>query len=180
MASDPTWYTFMNSPFGDLLLARNSAGLFCASFQEGSNPKTPEAGWRLNPAALAEAVFQLQAYFDGELCQFSLSLAPQGLPFQRQVWRAAEMIPYGETVTSHELACRFLCQPHLPLAVETACRQNPLAILIPVHRVVGSHVAPAGHPGGERFHQALLSLERQVRSRLNLQQMFTEFQTNTL
>jgi methylated-DNA-[protein]-cysteine S-methyltransferase len=180
MATDPIVYTFMDSPFGKILIAKNSAGLICTNFQEGLSRKTPAAGWRLHQAALAEVMAQLQAYFNGELYQFNLPLAPQGTPFQQQVWRALLMIPYGETVSSSELAGRFLGQPQVARAVGAACRQNPLPIVIPCHRVVSSDGALTGYAGGVQLQQALLTLERAARSKINLQQMFTEFQTNII
>lgn len=180
MAPDPRWYTFMDSPLGKILIVRTSAGLSCINFQEGLNRKTPEAGWRFNRASFVEVVAQLQAYFKGELYQFNLPLAPQGTPFQQQVWRALSMIPYGETISYSELAWRFLCQPHLARAVGAACRQNPLPIVIPCHRVVGSNGTLTGYAGGVQFKQALLTLEGEARSRINLQHMFTEFRTNMI
>jgi methylated-DNA-[protein]-cysteine S-methyltransferase len=170
----------MDSTLGKILIARNSAGLICTNFQVGLNSKTPEAGWRFNPAALDEVVDQLQAYFGGELYQFNLALAPQGTPFQLQVWRALAMIPSAETVSYGELAWRFLGRPHLARAVGGACSRNPLAIVIPCHRVVGSDGALTGYAGGVHLKQALLTLEREAWAKVNLQQMFTEFQTNII
>jgi methylated-DNA-[protein]-cysteine S-methyltransferase len=170
----------MDSRLGKFLIARNSAGLIYTDFLEGLNSKTLGAGWRFDPARLAEALEQLQAYFNGELYQFNLPLAPRGTPFQLQVWRALAMIPYGETISYGELAGRFLGRPHLARAVGGACSRNPLAIVIPCHRVVGRNGALTGYAGGVHLKQALLTLERKARSRIDLQQMFTEFQTNII
>jgi methylated-DNA-[protein]-cysteine S-methyltransferase len=180
MATDPILYTFMDSPLGKILIARNSAGLICTNFQEGLNHKTPDTDWCFNQVAFAEVMDQLQAYFNSELYQFNLPLAPQGTPLQQQVWRALLMIPYGETISYSELAWRFLCRPHMARAVGAACSQNPLPIVIPCHRVVGSNGAPTGYAGGVHLKQALLTLEREARSKINLQHMFTEFQTNII
>ena len=79
-----------------------------------------------------------------------------------------------------KLAWRFLCQPHMVRAVRAAYRQNPLPIVIPCHRVVGSNGALTGYGGGVHLKQALLTLEREARSKINLQHIFTEFQTNII
>ncbi len=94
---------------------------------------------------LAEAKRQLQAYFGGELKSFELPFAPAGTPFQQKVWRGLRGIPYGATVSYGELAAKLGTGAR---AVARACAQNPLAIFIPCHRVVGASGALTGYSGG--------------------------------
>jgi methylated-DNA-[protein]-cysteine S-methyltransferase len=102
---------------------------------------------------------QLEAYFAGTLRQFTLDLAPQGTPFQQAVWRALQDIPYGQT-TSYGALARQLGNPKASRAVGAANGQNPLAIVIPCHRVVGSTGKLTGYAGGLDTKQALLAFER--------------------
>jgi methylated-DNA-[protein]-cysteine S-methyltransferase len=102
---------------------------------------------------------QLEAYFAGRLRQFTLDLAPQGTPFQQAVWRALQDIPYGQT-TSYGALARQLGNPKASRAVGAANGQNPLAIVIPCHRVVGSTGKLTGYAGGVDTKQALLAFER--------------------
>ena len=101
---------------------------------------------------------QLASYFDGELTNFSLPLAPAGTPFQRQVWASMTRIPYGETQSYGGLAEEIDSSPR---AVGTACGRNPIPILIPCHRVVGNGGAMVGYSGGEGVEtkRYLLALE---------------------
>ena len=89
---------------------------------------------------------QLASYFDGDLTNFSLPLAPVGTPFQRQVWVSMTRIPYGETQSYGGVAEEIDSSPR---AVGTACGRNPIPILIPCHRVVGNGGAMVGYSGGE-------------------------------
>jgi methylated-DNA-[protein]-cysteine S-methyltransferase len=170
----------MDSPFGEILIAMNSLGLSHITFQEDPNRKSPEAGgWRFDPEAFNETLAQLGAYFNGDLYHFDLPLAPEGTPFQLQVWYALQMIPYGETISYGELA-NNLGRPHAARAVGAANGKNPLPIVIPCHRVIGSNGFLTGYAGGIHIKEALLALEHQGRTRMNQQQMFAEFRTNIL
>ena len=101
---------------------------------------------------------QLADYFDGDLTDFSLPLAPLGTPFQHRVWRARSDIPYGEVCSYGELAKRLRTGPR---AVGMACARNPLPVLIPCHRVVGANGALTGYTGGDGLatKDFLLNLE---------------------
>jgi methylated-DNA-[protein]-cysteine S-methyltransferase len=101
---------------------------------------------------------QLRAYFEGRLREFELPLAPAGTPFQHRVWRALLEIPYGRTVTYGELAAR-LGQPGASRAVGLANGRNPIAVVIPCHRVVGAGGALTGYGGGIERKRWLLDLE---------------------
>jgi len=151
-------YSILNSPLGRLLVARNADGLTCINFQDGTEAVNPQAGWLEQPSALADAAEQLEAYFRGELRQFDLPLAPQGTAFQLQVWQAMREIPYGQTVTYAELA-RRVGRPQAARAVGGASSRNPLPVVVPCHRVVGSDGSLTGYAGGLHLKQALLELE---------------------
>lgn len=163
MGSTEIMYTIIDSPLGGILLARSPLGLTCINFQDGSEPIHPPAGWQLEPQALAEAARQVRAYFDGELQQFEQTLSPGGTAFQQQVWRAMQEIPYGETQTYASLA-RRVGRPLAARAVGSASSRNPLPVVVPCHRVVGSDGSLTGYSGGLHLKQALLNLERQKKA----------------
>src|SRR5690606_32152543 len=108
---------------------------------------------------------QLDAYFRGTLRTFDLPLAPQGTPFQQTVWEALRHIPYGQTVSYGELA-RRVGRPAAVRAVGLANGSNPIAIVIPCHRVIGANGTLTGYGGGLPTKQALLALERGQRTLL--------------
>jgi methylated-DNA-[protein]-cysteine S-methyltransferase len=108
---------------------------------------------------LGEAVRQLRAYFAGELQAFDLPLAPQGTPFQLAVWKHLCEIPYGETISYGELA-RRIGNPNASRAVGLANGSNPIPIVIPCHRVIGSNGKLTGYGGGLPIKDKLLGLER--------------------
>jgi len=108
---------------------------------------------------LAEVVGQLSSYFGGELTRFDLPLALHGTEFQLRVWAALQEIPYGETITYGELA-REIGQPSASRAVGLANGRNPIAIIVPCHRVVGADGTLTGYGGGLERKQMLLDLER--------------------
>jgi methylated-DNA-[protein]-cysteine S-methyltransferase len=110
-------------------------------------------------AALAESRRQFKAYFDGELTVFDLRLAPRGTPFQLQVWDALCGIGYGETVSYAEIA-RRIRRPNAVRAVGAANGANPLAIVVPCHRVIGADGSLTGYGGGLPAKRFLLDLER--------------------
>ena len=152
-------YGWMESPVGVLLIAGDDAGLRRMLFAEGRREVRPEPGWRENPAALKEAVRQLDAYFAGRLREFTLRLAPEGTPFQRRVWDELLKLPYG-TTTSYGLLARRLGDPNASRAVGLANGSNPISIVIPCHRVVGSNGRLTGYGGGLKNKEWLLALER--------------------
>ena len=112
-------------------------------------------------AALAE---QLDAYFAGELTRFDLPLNAHGTPFERRVWDALVEIPYGETVSYGELARELALSPRGARAVGRANARNPIAIVVPCHRVIGADGSLTGYAGGLENKRALLDLERGIGS----------------
>ncbi len=153
------YYSHTDSPVGRLLLAGDAAGLRLIGFPTGKGRRAPEPDWRQDDAPFREAVRQLEAYFAGALTDFSLELAPRGTPFQLAVWRALSEIPYGETRSYGELA-RAIGRPKASRAVGAANGSNPLPIVVPCHRVIGSSGKLTGFGGGLAAKAILLSLEQ--------------------
>lgn len=109
-------------------------------------------------AAIKEAAQQLDAYWAGELRDFDLPLAPMGTPFQRKVWCALQEIPYGKTV-SYGYIARKIGTPTASRAVGAANGRNPIAIVVPCHRVIGSTGKLTGYAGGLDMKEHLLAHE---------------------
>ncbi len=153
----------MESPVGKLLLAADESGLRHVIFSGGRELAEPRPDWRPysnnDPVPLTEVIQQLRAYFDGRLRDFDLKLAPQGPAFHRRVWRELCNIPYGETISYGELA-RRVGSPNASRAVGRANGANPIAIVIPCHRVIGSNGKLTGYGGGLPRKEFLLGLER--------------------
>jgi methylated-DNA-[protein]-cysteine S-methyltransferase len=149
------FYAQLESPVGALTLAGDESGLRQLLF--GARP--PEPDWIEDRAAMAEAVRQLRAYFGGELEAFDLRLAPKGTPFQLSVWKQLCEIPFGETISYGELA-RRIGNPKACRAVGLANGSNPIAIIVPCHRVIGSNGKLTGYGGGLLIKEKLLALER--------------------
>ena len=154
-----TYYTYVTSPIGRLLLAGDGVAIERLHFSSGSKAQFPDATWVERPELFASAAQQLEAYFRGELREFALNLNPKGTAFQLAVWRELVKIPYGRTVTYGELATR-LGNPQASRAVGLANGANPIAIVQPCHRVIGANGKLTGFGGGLDVKQRLLDLER--------------------
>ncbi|HEY8526636.1 MAG TPA: methylated-DNA--[protein]-cysteine S-methyltransferase [Acidimicrobiales bacterium] len=156
---DPhAYFDIVPSPVGDLLLTGDGEALTGLYFRASPASRRVPAGRRREPAAFAEAADQLGAYFAGERTAFDLPLAPPGTAFQRAVWRAVTGIPYGETRTYGELAAT-LGRPGSARAVGAANGRNPIAIVVPCHRVIGADRTLTGYAGGLDAKRTLLRLE---------------------
>ena len=107
---------------------------------------------------IRKACLQLGEYLSGKRCDFDLPLAPQGTVFQKQVWNASCEIPYGKTITYRELA-ELIENPKAIRAVGAANGKNPIYIIIPCHRVIGSDGSLTGYGGGLEIKEKLLRLE---------------------
>src|SRR5207248_9897868 len=118
-----------------------------------------EPAWHEDVEPLRDLSRQLQAYYGGELESCDLPLAPHGTPCQRAVWRRLCEIPYGETISYGERA-RRLGNPNASRAVGLANGSNPIPIVIPCHRVIGSNGKLTGYGGGLPIKEKLLALER--------------------
>lgn len=157
------FYTHLTSPLGTLLVAADDSGLRHISFPKGAEPAPPGPDWSEDENPLREPIRQLRAYFAGDLETFDLPLAPQGTPFQQKVWTELCEIPYGETISYGELA-RRIGNPNASRAVGLANGSNPIPIIIPCHRVIGSNGKLTGYGGGLPIKEKLLALEqRQLR-----------------
>lgn len=144
----------IQSPLGPLTLVEEDGALVQLSFDGYTVLESEE----VDSPLLREAERQLASYFAGQLQVFSLPLCTKGTPFQEKVWCALQKIPYGETRTYGELAA-MIGQPTAARAVGGANHRNPLAIIIPCHRVVAAHGGLGGYGGGLDKKQWLLALE---------------------
>lgn len=151
-------YTYFESPVGALLLAGDETALHFLSFPKGHKSFGPDPEWRRSNAPFKEAVRQLDAYFAGDLTQFDLPLHLSGTAFQNSVWRLLAEIPLGETRTYGELA-RTLGRPKASRAVGAANGNNPIPIILPCHRVLGSNGSLTGFGGGLPVKDFLLRHE---------------------
>jgi methylated-DNA-[protein]-cysteine S-methyltransferase len=150
-------YSQIESPVGRLTLAGDDSGLREVRFVNGDTT-TPDS-WRKDCGPLEETIRQLRAYFAGSLQDFDLPLAPEGTAFQLEVWRKLQDIPYGQTISYGELA-RRIGNPNASRAVGLANGSNPIPIIIPCHRVIGSNGKLTGYGGGLHIKEKLLALER--------------------
>jgi methylated-DNA-[protein]-cysteine S-methyltransferase len=152
----------LDSPIGPLTMV-GSGGQLTALYMDAQRhaPDLAAAGETGDPAAepFASAAAQLSAYFAGELTDFDLPLAPAGTAFQQLVWAALRQIPYGTTESYGQLAAR-IGRPDASRAVGLANGRNPIAIVVPCHRVIGSDGSLTGYGGGLDRKRFLLRLER--------------------
>ncbi len=152
-------YTTIDSPLGELLLLGDDQALRGLYMQEAPNPVAIQPGWRANDGAFADVRRQLAEYFAGQRTAFDVPLAADGTPFQRAVWRGLQAIPYGETFSYGALA-RRIGRPSAVRAVGLANGRNPIAVIVPCHRVIGADGTLTGYGGGIERKRFLLELER--------------------
>jgi len=152
------YYRYLNTPIGDLLLAGDEKGLTQIGFPKGKMRRDPEANWIFNEKPFAEACRQLEEYFAGSRKEFDLPLHLSGTDFQVEVLEELQKIPYGETTSYGDIAKR-IGRPKAMRAVGAANGRNPIPIIIPCHRVIGSSGDLTGFGGGLDTKEALLRLE---------------------
>lgn len=152
------YYCYLDTPIGELLLAGDDDALSLIGFPKGSMRREPEPDWIFNEQRLANACQQLREYFAGERREFDLSLQLDGTEFQVSVLEALQEIPYGETTSYGEIAKR-IGRPKAVRAVGAANGRNPIPIVVPCHRVIGSTGDLTGFGGGLDTKEALLRLE---------------------
>lgn len=152
------YYSYLDTFIGELLLAGTSESLRLVSFPVGLMKRKPETDWRYADAPFREVKAQLGAYFDGTLREFSVLLDPQGTPFQLRVLEELKQIPYGRTASYGEIA-RRIGNPGASRAVGAANGRNPIPIIIPCHRVIGSDGSLTGFGGGLATKETLLRHE---------------------
>ena len=155
--------TVTGSPLGPLTLVA-SGGALAGLYMNGRGPASadaPGAGEGTDAAVLDEAARQLSEYFRGQRQAFDLPLTLEGTAFQRRVWQALLGIGYGQTVSYGQLADQ-IGRPTAARAVGLANGRNPVSIIVPCHRVVGSDGSLTGYGGGLGNKRRLLELERRV------------------
>jgi methylated-DNA-[protein]-cysteine S-methyltransferase len=155
-----------DSPVGPLLLAGDQEALHVLAFGVGSRPREIDTAWQPDvKGVLGPIRKELDQYFAGRLKKFSTPVAFNGTQFQTAVWQELRRIPYGETISYLELAKRIR-NPKAVRAVGLANGANPIAIIVPCHRVIGSNGSLTGFGGGLPTKRALLELEKGQRTLL--------------
>lgn len=155
------YYQYHKTVIGELLLAGNGECLSLLGFPLGKMQRRHEPQWTKDSAPFKEVCRQLDAYFAAELKKFDLPLMPKGTVFQESVWQALTKIPYGETWSYAQLATH-IGKPKASRAVGAANGVNPIPVIIPCHRVIGSSGKLTGFGGGLETKQYLLSLESEL------------------
>ncbi len=155
---DDVTYRYLETPIGRLMLVGTERGLLQIEFATGKTRRGPQPQWRRDDGCLPEAAAQLRDYFAGRRRDFDLPLEPRGTAFQLRTWRALCDIPYGATTTYAALA-RTIGSPKAVRAVGAANGRNPLPIVVPCHRVIGSDGSLTGFGGGTDVKRTLLQLE---------------------
>ncbi|MCA1839368.1 MAG: methylated-DNA--[protein]-cysteine S-methyltransferase [Actinobacteria bacterium] len=151
----------MPSPVGRLLLVGDGEVLSMLHMQDPAEPVAIEDGWTKDESSFIQARSQLSAYFEGELTRFDLELRPEGTVFQKKVWDALLSIPFGRTASYLDIAVAA-GSPRACRAVGAANSRNPIAIVVPCHRVIGKSGKLVGYSGGLDRKEKLLSFEAGV------------------
>jgi methylated-DNA-[protein]-cysteine S-methyltransferase len=148
---------YLKSPIGTLEIKGDSFGIASIRFMDSDVYESKEI-----PDVLASAITQLEEYFNGLRIEFELKLNPQGTQFQKRVWKELTLIPYSKTISYRELADR-LKDPLAIRAAASANGKNPIPIIIPCHRVIGSDGSLTGYAGGLHRKKWLLDHENPVK-----------------
>ena len=162
------YYSFLESPIQQLMLTSDGESLTGLRMIEHRHAPTMTSDWKLDDSVIpfAEVKPQLAAYFNGELTEFDLPLNLQGTDFQRMIWRQLQKIPFGQTMSYGEMAQR-IGNPNGARAVGAANGRNPISIIIPCHRLIGSTGKLTDYGGGLERKEWLLAHEyshRQISS----------------
>ena len=153
-------YDYFQSPHGRMLLVADDRALTSVSFVRQKYAPRVETDWKRDAAhrPLRQAKRELAEYFSGKRKRFSVRLAPRGTAFQRSVWKAISGVGFGRTIAYAELA-RRAGRPGSARAAGAATGRNPIGIIVPCHRIVGSNGSLTGYAGGLAKKRALLALE---------------------
>jgi methylated-DNA-[protein]-cysteine S-methyltransferase len=156
-----TFYTHFEWPLGRLLLVSEGAALTGILFEDGREPAVPGEGWTEDPAAppFEDTRRQLREYWEGTRTAFTIPMELKGTGFQQRVWREIAAVPFGATISYRELAARAGA-PGASRAAGLATGRNPIAIVVPCHRIVGSNGSLTGYGGGLDRKRALLRFEK--------------------
>ena len=153
------YYDFFETGLiGTLTLAGDETGLRHIKLEKEKNPIIIRDDWKKKPDFFAPLKAQLRAYFKCELKHFNIPLAPVGTPFQLKVWQALRNIPYGELV-SYKTIAKAIGNLKAVRAVGGANGKNPISIIVPCHRIIGSDGSLTGYAGGLQTKRRLLKLE---------------------
>jgi len=152
------YYTTYSSPLGEIILTANNEGLTALSFLQGKSPLMINSDLQKNSEKFITVCQQLTEYFEGNRTAFDLPLAPKGTPFQQKVWQALCSIKQGETKTYAWLAKKIKNEKAVR-AVGSANGANPIALIVPCHRVIGSNGKLTGYAGGLALKAKLLMHE---------------------
>lgn len=156
------FYTWMDdSPVGRLLLAGDGDALQFLVFDQlksRERHRLPQPGWEESSKPFREVIRQLRAYFAGKLQEFDVPLQGDGTDFQKDVWKALRDVPYGHTASYGEIA-KAVGRPKACRAVGLANGRNPISIIVPCHRIIGSNGKLVGYGGGLDRKTRLLQLE---------------------
>lgn len=153
-------YDYFQSPHGRMLLVADGNALASVSFVGQKYAPRAAKDWRRDGAhaPIARAKRELAEYFTGRRRRFTVKLAPRGTPFQRRVWKAIAGVAFGRTIAYAELA-RRAGRPGSARAAGAATGRNPIGVIVPCHRIVGSNGSLTGYAGGLAKKKALLALE---------------------
>jgi methylated-DNA-[protein]-cysteine S-methyltransferase len=156
-------YSVLDSPLGDLLLLGDRDALCGLHMLGGRRPPRISADWQRRDERFQPVREQLAEYFDGGRTSFELALSLAGNPFELRVWRALQEIPYGRTTSYGQVAAK-IGAPDAARAVGLANGRNPIAVIVPCHRVIGADGSLTGYGGGLERKRLLLDLEAGVQS----------------
>jgi len=156
-------YCEVDSPLGSILLSGHDGALSGLHFTGHRHSPEPSADWVLDPTSFDDVRRQVEEYFDGRRRMFDVPLAMEGSPFELTVWSALLDIPYGETASYGQIAQR-IGRPGAARAVGAANGRNPVSIIVPCHRVIGSDASLTGYGWGVERKAWLLDHERGVHS----------------
>ena len=159
------YYCYFDTPIGELLLAGEADSLSMIGFPKGAMRRDPEAEWIYNEAPFEVVRSQLAEYFAGERKDFDLQLSLSGTEFQVAVLGALQKIPYGKTM-SYGAVAKQIGRPKAVRAVGAANGRNPIPIIVPCHRVIGTSGDLTGFGGGLDTKAALLRLEAENSNKL--------------
>ncbi|QOL26851.1 methylated-DNA--[protein]-cysteine S-methyltransferase [Thalassotalea sp. LPB0316] len=152
------YFSTYQSPFGNIALTATDKGLAALAFQAGEAAIERDLNWQTDEQKFSQVKQQLDQYFTGSRREFELALDPKGTPFQQRVWQALCQIKMGETASYAELA-QAINNPKAVRAVGSANGANPIALIIPCHRVIGTNGKLTGYAGGLALKAKLLMHE---------------------
>lgn len=157
-------YATLESPVGRLVFVGDGEVIHRLHMEDPNQPPEVDEDWTFDLTAFSDARDQLAAYFEGDLTEFDLELDASGTSFQKRVWDALLTIPFAKTASYVDIA-RKVGMPNAPRAVGGANSRNPIAIVVPCHRVIGASGKLTGYAGGLDRKKKLLDHEAEVLAR---------------